>query len=48
VLASAVVRHVGEALAVVVADDPYRAADAAEKRAFSVPGAGGKSQALGA
>jgi carbon-monoxide dehydrogenase large subunit len=30
VLAGSVVRHVGEALAVVVADDAYRAADAAE------------------
>ena len=31
VLAGTVVRHAGEALAVVVADDPYRAADGAER-----------------
>lgn len=31
VLASATVRHAGEAVAVVVADDPYRAADAAQR-----------------
>ena len=31
VLAGAVVRHVGEAVAIVVADDPYRAADAADR-----------------
>ena len=31
VLAGEIVRHVGEAIAIVVADDPYRAADAADR-----------------